>query len=73
MANRRNEFLSAVSLYVSGEKGNAGGQREDILQLSLAEYKAASATLRITFREVAEYLAERCILSLEQVPYNEQG
>ena len=68
----RNEFLSAVSLYVSGEKGNAGGQREDILQLSLAEYKAASATLRITFREVAEYLAERCILSLEQVPYNEQ-
>lgn len=68
----RTEFLSAVSLYVSGQKGAAGGQREDILQLSLDEYKNASATLRITFREVAEFLADRCILSLEQVPYSEQ-
>ena len=68
----RNEFLSAVSLLVSGKKGTAGGQREDILQLSLAEYRAASSTLVITFREVAEFLAERCILSLDQVPYNEQ-
>lgn len=68
----RNEFLSAVSLLVSGEKGNAGGQREDILQLSLNEYRKASQTLVITFREVAEFLAERCILSLEQVPYSEQ-
>ena len=34
----RTEFLSAVSLLVSGEKGCAGGQREDILKLSLAEY-----------------------------------
>ena len=67
-----NEFLSAVSLLVSGKKGTAGGQREDILQLSLAEYRAASSTLVITFREVAEFLAERCILSLDQVPYNEQ-
>lgn len=68
----RNEFLSAVSLLVSGKKGNAGGQREDILQLSLADYRAASETLVSTFREVAEFLAERCILSLEQVPYSEQ-
>lgn len=68
----RNEFLSAVSLLVSGKKGTAGGQREDILQLNLAEYRAASSTLVITFREVAEFLAERCILSLDQVPYNEQ-
>ncbi|PZP00174.1 MAG: hypothetical protein DI609_06840 [Corynebacterium urealyticum] len=68
----RNEFLSAVSLLVSSEKGNAGGQREDILQLSLAEYREASQTLVITFKEVAEFLAERCILSLAQVPYSEQ-
>ncbi|WP_408931560.1 DUF262 domain-containing protein [Corynebacterium sp. YSMAA1_1_D6] len=68
----RNEFLSAVSLLVSSEKGNAGGQREDILQLSLAEYREASKTLVITFKEVAEFLAERCILSLAQVPYSEQ-
>ena len=44
----------------------------DILQLTLAEYRKAAETLVITFREVAEFLAERCILSLEQVPYSEQ-
>ncbi|RAQ36279.1 hypothetical protein DPQ28_11890, partial [Pasteurella multocida] len=60
----RNEFLSAVSLLVTGEKGNAGGQREDILKLSLSEYKAAAHDLRITFHEVAEFLAQRRILSL---------
>ena len=68
----RTEFLSAVSLLVSGEKGCAGGQREDILKLSLAEYKSAANDLRITFREVSEFLAERCILSMDQVPFNEQ-
>ncbi|MDO5031472.1 DUF262 domain-containing protein [Corynebacterium sp.] len=68
----RNEFLSAVSLFVTSSKGAAGGQREDILQLSLAEYREASHTLRITFREVAEFLAERCILTVDQVPYTEQ-
>lgn len=68
----RNEFLSAVSLLVTGEKGNAGGQREDVLKLSLSEYKAAAHDLRITFHEVAEFLAQRRILSLDQVPYTEQ-
>ena len=68
----RTEFLSAVSLLVSGEKGRAGGQREDILKLSLTEYKAAANDLRITFREVSEFLAERCILNTDQVPFNEQ-
>ena len=66
----RTEFLSAVSLLVSGEKGRAGGQREDILKLSLTEYKAAANDLRITFREVSEFLAERCILNTDQVPFN---
>ncbi|MGX1739582.1 GmrSD restriction endonuclease domain-containing protein [Corynebacterium flavescens] len=68
----RNEFLSAVSLLVSGERGRAGGERGDIVKLTLNEYKSASASLRITFREVAAFLAQRCIFSIEQVPYTEQ-
>lgn len=68
----RNEFLSAVSLLVSGERGRAGGERGDIVKLTLDEYKKASASLRITFHEVAAFFAQRCIFSIEQVPYTEQ-
>ncbi|AGF72303.1 GmrSD restriction endonuclease domain-containing protein [Corynebacterium halotolerans] len=68
----RTEFLTAVSLLVTGRRGHAAGQREDILNLSLGEYRAATRELRITFREAAEFLSQRCILSTAQVPYTAQ-
>ena len=68
----RDEFLRAVSLLVTSQRGHAGGQREDILSLSLADYRAATETLRVTMGEVASFLAQRCILSNEQVPFPAQ-
>ncbi|MDY3127141.1 MAG: hypothetical protein SOW59_03295, partial [Corynebacterium sp.] len=68
----RTQFLSAVSLYSTVNKGHAGGQREDILTLTLPEYQASVEKLRITFQEVAEFLKQRCIYTVEQVPYSAQ-
>lgn len=68
----RNEFLTAVALLVSARKGRAGGHREDVLAMSLAEYREAAKVVRVTLRESAEFLLQRCILSLSQVPYTEQ-
>lgn len=68
----RNLFLSAVALYVTAGKVHPGGQREDILQLTLSEYLDASAVLEVTFQEVGEFLTQRCIVDLDQVPYTRQ-
>ena len=68
----RTEFLSAVSLLATSLRGHASGTREDILSLSLPEYKDATKTLRVTMAEVASFLSERCILSHEQVPFSKQ-
>ncbi|APT92675.1 hypothetical protein CPHO_06965 [Corynebacterium phocae] len=68
----RTDFLRAVSLLVSSRKGKAGGNREDILRLSLSEYLDARATLRETMNKVAAFLAQRCILDDDQVPYSAQ-
>ena len=68
----RTQFLSAVSLYTTADSGHAGGQREDILTLTLEGYLAAAHKLQITFQEVAEFLRQRCIFSVEQVPYTAQ-
>ena len=68
----RTQFLSAVSLYSTADSGHAGGQREDILSLTLADYLKAADKLQITFQEVAEFLRQRCIFSHEQVPYTAQ-
>ncbi len=68
----RTEFLTAVSLLVTGRRGHAAGQRENILDLTLSDYRGAARELRITFREAAEFLSQRCILSSRQVPYTAQ-
>lgn len=68
----RTQFLSAVSLYTTADSGHAGGQREDILTLTLDGYLKAADKLQITFQEVAEFLRQRCIFSVEQVPYTAQ-
>lgn len=68
----RTQFLSAVSLLVTAGSDHAGGQREDILSLTLAEYQHAAAILRHTFSEVARFLEAKCIFSVDQVPYTAQ-
>ncbi|MCS5479864.1 DUF262 domain-containing protein [Corynebacterium sp. YIM 101645] len=68
----RTDFLTAVSLLVTSRQGHAAGHREDILDLTLEDYLAARAELRVTFRETAEFLAQRCMLTIEQVPYTAQ-
>ncbi|NLF91460.1 MAG: DUF262 domain-containing protein [Corynebacterium marinum] len=68
----RTDFLTAVSLLVTSRQGHAKGQREDILNLTLADYLAARAELRITFRETAEFLSQRCMFTIGQLPYNAQ-
>lgn len=68
----RTAFLTAVSLLVTGRRGHAAGQRENILDLTLDDYRSAARQLRITFREAAEFLSQRCFLSARQVPYTAQ-
>ncbi|AIK84962.1 hypothetical protein CGLAR1_06755 [Corynebacterium glutamicum] len=66
------QFLTAVALLVSARKGHASGYREDILNLTLAEYIPAADEMIKGFDEAAEFLRQRCILSLDQVPYTAQ-
>ncbi|MBZ8177134.1 DUF262 domain-containing protein [Corynebacterium sp. 3HC-13] len=68
----RTEFLTAVALVSTARRGHASGHREDILKLNLVEYQAAEADVRYGFREAALFLAQRCILSTEQVPFVQQ-
>lgn len=68
----RTDFLTAVSLLVTSRKGHAAGHREDILNLTLADYLQARRELRITFLETAEFLSQRCMLTIDQVPYTAQ-
>lgn len=68
----RTAFLTAVSLLATARRGHAAGNREDILGLSLGEYRRAAHDIRITLREAAEFLIQRCIFDLTQVPYRAQ-
>lgn len=68
----RTEFLTAVSLLVTSRRGKAVGHREDILNLTLHDYIPAAKEIRSGFVEAAEFLRQRCILSVDQVPYTAQ-
>lgn len=68
----RTEFLTAVSLLVTARKGKAVGHRENILNLTREEYIPAAEEIRTGFEEAAEFLRQRCILSVDQVPYTAQ-
>lgn len=65
-------FLTAVSLLVTARKGQAAGNREDILGLTLQEYRHASRDIRVAFAETNEFLSQRCIFSADEVPYTSQ-
>lgn len=68
----RIEFLRALALLGTSRRGHATGHRGDILTISLEEYRAHAGELTDAFIQVADFLAERCILSVEQVPYSAQ-
>ncbi|AKE41038.1 Uncharacterized conserved protein [Corynebacterium kutscheri] len=66
------DFLTAVALYVTAKNGAARGHREAILRLTLAEYIPAAEKMRAAFRAAAHFMAERCIITTDQVPYTAQ-
>ncbi|QGU07173.1 hypothetical protein COCCU_06145 [Corynebacterium occultum] len=68
----RTEFLTAVSLLVTGRRGRATGHREDILKLTLGDYRQAAQDMRSAFQDAAVFLSQRCILTAGQVPYPAQ-
>lgn len=68
----RIHFLRAVSLLVSGRRGQATGHRGDILNLTLNDYLSASEELIDAFDQASVFLARRCILTTDQVPYTNQ-
>ncbi len=68
----RVRFLRGVSLLVTSSQGSARGHRGDILNLSLHDYLWASRDLLAAFVRAAEFLSDRCIFSVEQVPYSHQ-
>lgn len=68
----RIEFLRALAMLISSRKGQVAGHRGDILAISLADYRAHAQELAEAFIQAAEYLAQRCILSVDQVPYSGQ-
>lgn len=68
----RIRFLRAVSLLATSRKGSATGHRGDILNLSLDEYLHAADDLVRAFDTTAQFLAERRILGVDQVPYDGQ-
>lgn len=68
----RTEFLTALALYVTTLRGRTGSQREDILTLTLDDWHTHAPTVVEGFVAAAGFLAQRCILTEEQVPYPEQ-
>ena len=68
----RIEFLRAMAMLLSSRKGQASGHRGDILAISLDDYLGHEAELTDAFVAAAEFLGERCILTVDQVPYSSQ-
>ncbi|WP_297849786.1 DUF262 domain-containing protein [uncultured Corynebacterium sp.] len=68
----RVRFLRGVSLLVTGSRGSARGHRGDILNLDLHDYLWASRELLGGFIHAAQFLSDRCIFTVDQVPYSHQ-
>lgn len=68
----RIEYLRALSLLLTSREGHAVGHRGDILNISLSQYLDHAEELTDAFVAAAEFLAERCILGVDQVPYSAQ-
>ncbi|GAB3940124.1 DUF262 domain-containing protein [Corynebacterium tapiri] len=68
----RTAFLTALSLYVTALRGEPGGQREDVLTISLAEWRQHAPTIERGFIAAAHFLTDRRIFTGQQVPYSAQ-
>lgn len=68
----RIEFLRALAMLISSRHGQATGHRGDILTISLEEYRTHADELARGFEQAAEFLAERAMLTADQVPYASQ-
>ena len=68
----RIELLRAMSLLVTSRRGPARGHRGDILNLSLQDYLGHAEEVADGFGAAAEFLAQRRMLTLDQVPYTSQ-
>lgn len=68
----RIEFLRAMSLLITGRHGPARGHRGDILSIDLEGYLAHADEVAAGFAAAAEFLAERRMLTTDQVPYTAQ-
>ncbi|WP_095659838.1 DUF262 domain-containing protein [Corynebacterium glaucum] len=68
----RIEYLRSLALLITARKGQATGHRGDILTISLDDYRAHSDEVTRAYLQAAEFLADRRILSVDQVPYSSQ-
>lgn len=66
------DFLTAVALLTTSRQGRAAGNREDILRLSLEEYKLGAEQIAVTMKEVGEFLLQRGIVEATSVPFTAQ-
>lgn len=66
------DFLTAVALLTTSRAGRAAGNREDILRLSLADYKRSAEHIAVTMKEVGEFLLQRGIVEASSVPFTAQ-
>lgn len=65
-------FLTALSMFVTHRRGQTGGQREDILTLTVDDWRASSPVMAEGFVLAAEFLADRSLFTSGQVPYQAQ-
>ena len=68
----RIEYLRSLALLITARKGQATGHRGDILTISLDDYREHSDEVTRAYLQAAEFLADRRILSVDQVPYSSQ-
>ncbi|MEZ2122170.1 MULTISPECIES: DUF262 domain-containing protein [unclassified Corynebacterium] len=68
----RTAFFTAATLLITAGKGSASGHREDILRLTLAEYRPAEQRTLDAFVAAARFLEERCITDSSRIPYAAQ-
>lgn len=65
-------FFTALSLVVTFRRGRAGGQREDILTLTLDDWRSSTGDVLIGFDRAAQFLSDRRMFTPEQVPFSAQ-
>lgn len=68
----KGDFLTALSMLVTYHRGHVGGQREDILTLTLQDWRESAPLIAEGFELASDFLAERSVFTAEHVPYQSQ-